>query len=1209
MDRKYFKKTIASVVILIFSLSIISPPLLAHAQSGFDSAGAQGLNLPPPGSIISRSPVFEPVIIRGITVHPENPLRFDFIIDRGEDQLQGAELQTEGLRMIKYFLASLTVPEDELWVNLSPYESGRIIPDALGVTEMGRDLLAQDYVLKQLTSSLIYPEDALGKDFWRRVYKRAQEEYGMTEIPVTTFNKVWIVPKNAVVYESWPSSFVSNSHLTVLLEEDYLALEKSFKDNNLGNEPSIKHESENLSTLSSRMIREIILPEIEKEVNEGKNFTHLRQIYNSMILAMWYKRRLKESLLNQIYSDKNKISGIDVEDKRIKEKIYQQYIKTFKEGVYNYIREDYDDVSKRIVPRKYFSGGAVRPQNFRIESKLHPDSEVPQESEISDLAILSMQGFEIGDQGNVDQAISASSDSEMKPDTLIDLFKEFKLLPSNVENFQLVSATMELLNPSGKHNVPDERLEDLIFPGYKGGNQRGEFLGRTKWDIDRQYLSKFIQREIERAIAQGLLSKSSESNVGERMQKLLSAYLAFEDSQGNNYFSKRVEIQGLKIATRLVNLIIYDDLNYNTEDSFKGVAQTANKIMRESLPGSLFEKSLKKFLETKSDDERISHLSQAMQMVLYANAPKIWLSSPDTQMNTDGAIARIHQLQRKALNQSLTLDMVEIFYRDILKSEKPIKMTYFVDDNGDLIYQLQLIQAYLKFNPNLSISLVVTKGRHAIDATYKDVMYELDQTVFDALRENQRFFVLSEDDSPEYSGVIISEGSEGLLQLLRDSNRIIVVGQTRVENLNGLRKPMYLTSYVDSKAHEVVSGLPQGSTYFVFVDGKDFYYKGVPAAYPLQDGSQDIQMIQYGSHVMPAAQVTLAETVLGLLDQSKEEIVEKVQSVVAANRLKSLSSDQLRKRLVSGYESKDIVYTSHFTQWSALKTDKKKQLVAGVFVLRRMNGEWSLLLGQRSKNANDSLGFFSAPVGKVDKLFSLEFGGAEDRLYLEGLGIMPQTDLDPLSENRESILAAGVRELHEEAGLPVKTGDLSARVDDFYGNHQGILVNFGVFVDDKKDFEGIVDNGELSNWQGIPLRVIVGSSDEDVGTAVEQYLQQFFPDAPLMHGLKTKGMRNLKKILLQALSKDDQAMFSAPMNSQNSADSSVGGINLDPQFLDLQIKRDAKGIPLPISDQPIYNIKIKGILPVIINVAPVSVPLLMGMLEDASSQEEHLSVF
>ena len=31
---------------------------------------------------------------------------------------------------------------------------------------MGRDMLGQDYILKQITASLIYPESNLGKKFW-----------------------------------------------------------------------------------------------------------------------------------------------------------------------------------------------------------------------------------------------------------------------------------------------------------------------------------------------------------------------------------------------------------------------------------------------------------------------------------------------------------------------------------------------------------------------------------------------------------------------------------------------------------------------------------------------------------------------------------------------------------------------------------------------------------------------------------------------------------------------------------------------------------------------------------------------------------------------------------------------------------------------------------------------------------------------------------
>jgi hypothetical protein len=84
-------------------------------------------------------------------------------MDRGENPIPDSERNEEFNRLIKYFLVSLAMPNREMWVNLSPYESRRIIPEVFGQTEMGRDLLAQDYVLKQFTASLIYPESGLGK--------------------------------------------------------------------------------------------------------------------------------------------------------------------------------------------------------------------------------------------------------------------------------------------------------------------------------------------------------------------------------------------------------------------------------------------------------------------------------------------------------------------------------------------------------------------------------------------------------------------------------------------------------------------------------------------------------------------------------------------------------------------------------------------------------------------------------------------------------------------------------------------------------------------------------------------------------------------------------------------------------------------------------------------------------------------------------------
>src|SRR5438046_2141904 len=149
MLRKFLNLFIA----ITFLSSLTGPVPQAQAQPL--------LGLPEPGTMVGLSPAYKPVLIKGVTVHKDNPLRFDFIVGVGQDRLAGESLKQESQKLIKYFLASLALPEKDVWVNLSPYEKDRTIPGTLSQTEMGRDLLAQDYLLKQITASLIYPEKEL----------------------------------------------------------------------------------------------------------------------------------------------------------------------------------------------------------------------------------------------------------------------------------------------------------------------------------------------------------------------------------------------------------------------------------------------------------------------------------------------------------------------------------------------------------------------------------------------------------------------------------------------------------------------------------------------------------------------------------------------------------------------------------------------------------------------------------------------------------------------------------------------------------------------------------------------------------------------------------------------------------------------------------------------------------------------------------------
>ncbi|MCK5605807.1 hypothetical protein KAR91_28180, partial [Candidatus Pacearchaeota archaeon] len=365
--NKYYR-CLCGLLAFVLSFSLILSPSAAQAQSV--------LNLPTPGTMVAPSSAFAPVLLKGMTIHPDDPLKFDFIIDSGNTDFTEDEIKKESEKLVKYFLASMTIPKDDLWVNLSPYEDDRIIPEELGKTELGRDMLAQDYILKQLTASLMYPEEELGKKFWDKVYQKAEEQFGASEIPINTFNKVWILPESASVYEHEQTVYVVDSRFKVMLDSDYVAME--FQQNSTGKSraPARDEAMQDQSLeVSESIIREIIIPEIEREVNEGRHFAPLRQIYHSLILAKWYKETIKNSLLSKVYVDKNLIDGVKSEEKDIKDQIYSQYMEAYEKGVFNYIKEDYDRLSQEVIPRKYFSGGLRGDVTLERSSRPIEDSE------------------------------------------------------------------------------------------------------------------------------------------------------------------------------------------------------------------------------------------------------------------------------------------------------------------------------------------------------------------------------------------------------------------------------------------------------------------------------------------------------------------------------------------------------------------------------------------------------------------------------------------------------------------------------------------------------------------------------------------------------------------------------------------------------------------------------------------------------------------
>lgn len=334
LPRANSRKSVCLLTAIFFCLSLILPQFSTLAYAPITPVAG----LPGPGQMVTLSSQYSFPVLKGIKIDPKNPLNITFIIDPAD---QGKVSDEEAYRIIRYFLAGLTIPESDLWVNLSPYEQDRIVPQGLSDTDLGKDMLSQDYFLKQLSASMTYPESDTGKNYWQEIYSQVAKLGNMSKVPLSTYNKIWIMPDTAEVYEHQDTAVIAQASLKAMLETDYLAMQKN--------------EGQGNSDIASKIMKEMILPKINADVNSGKNFAQLRQMYYSLVLATWFKKKFQDSFYKN-YINQKKVSGIDLADKSSKDKIYSLYCEAFKKGVYNYIKKDSTTAGKTVY-RKYFSGG------------------------------------------------------------------------------------------------------------------------------------------------------------------------------------------------------------------------------------------------------------------------------------------------------------------------------------------------------------------------------------------------------------------------------------------------------------------------------------------------------------------------------------------------------------------------------------------------------------------------------------------------------------------------------------------------------------------------------------------------------------------------------------------------------------------------------------------------------------------------------------
>ncbi|MFJ6571215.1 hypothetical protein ACIQNU_27755 [Streptomyces sp. NPDC091292] len=296
-----------------------NPESMRQQLERIRAADPRGLNPRGPGGVdfttLELRYVGKPVKGKGVD--------YAFSAKEDPEENSGWGGQAKSQLVSDAFFTWLALTPEKFWVNLNPDQPDKIMDSAFGKTDAGRILLEADLEMKRDYADAMNPTKRPEADrFWKSMPRNAQG------VPCWFQVRNWIEPDTAQVREQDGGIYILDTPLKV--KSEYMKIDAVPPGSYLCD------FDETQKKWAEQQVNTLIIPEVEKRINNDPEYADLRRVYTARVAAEWIRQQDAASptdyhaLINSNNVSRWPLRGENKDWTR--EKTYQAYLKSLKDG-------------------------------------------------------------------------------------------------------------------------------------------------------------------------------------------------------------------------------------------------------------------------------------------------------------------------------------------------------------------------------------------------------------------------------------------------------------------------------------------------------------------------------------------------------------------------------------------------------------------------------------------------------------------------------------------------------------------------------------------------------------------------------------------------------------------------------------------------------------------------------------------------------------